>query len=141
MSGARPCLARPFDPSAGLKGLAGFVGFGLGVSTLYALTGIGFPCPFRAVTGWNCPLCGGTRLGAALLHLHPVEAFSYNPLVFVGLALLPILASAWTVELLGGPRWRPPTAVARRLRRIHPTRWLVLALLVGVVYTVLRNLI
>ncbi len=141
MSGARPYLARPFDPSVGLKGSAAFVGFGLGVSTLYALTGIGFPCPFRAMTGWSCPLCGSTRLGAALLHLHPAEAFSYNPLVFVGLALLPILASIWAVELLGGPRLRPPTAVVRRLRRIHPTRWLIFALLIGVVYTVSRNLV
>lgn len=38
------------------------------LSAVYATTGLGVPCPLLALTGWRCPFCGGTRLGAALLH-------------------------------------------------------------------------
>jgi uncharacterized protein DUF2752 len=43
-----------------------------------------FPsCPFRALTGLLCPLCGSLRAAHALLHGHPVDAFVFNPFVFV----------------------------------------------------------
>lgn len=131
---------RPFDARSGLLMIGGFVGFGLTLSTMYATTGLGFPCPFRALTGWECPLCGGTRLGADLLRLQPGQAFAANPLVFVGLALLPVFAVLWVIECLGGPAVRPPARVAGRLRRIHPTQWLILFSVLAVVYTVVRNL-
>src|SRR5260221_331534 len=39
-----------------------------------------FPkCPFRMITGWQCPGCGSTRACYQLLHLHPVAAFKLNP--------------------------------------------------------------
>ena len=78
---------RPFQAVGGLKWLVGYAAFGLGISTLYATTGIGFPCPFRALTGWECPFCGGTRLGSALLHGDVAAAFAYNPVVFVSLVV------------------------------------------------------
>lgn len=141
MRSVQPYLAKSFNPSSGLQAIGGFVAFGLSVSALYAATGIGFPCPFRALTGWECPLCGGTRLGAALLHLRPAEAFADNPMVFLALALLPALALIWTVEALGGPALRPPARIAFRLRSIHPTRWLAGVLLLAVGYTLLRHLL
>ena len=76
---------RPFRAVGGLRWLIGYAAFGIGVSTLYATTGFGFPCPFRELTGWECPFCGGTRLGSALLHGDVAAAFAYNPLVFVSL--------------------------------------------------------
>ena len=43
-----------------------------------------FPsCPFRALTGWLCPLCGSLRAGHALLHGRIGEAFLLNPFVLV----------------------------------------------------------
>lgn len=141
MTSVPPYLAPRFDPRAGLKAIGGFVAFGLSVSALYATTSIGFPCPFRAVTGWDCPLCGGTRLGVALLRLHPGEAFRDNPLVFVGLLMLPVLALLWAVEARGGPAFRPPARLANRMRLIHPTRWLAGFLLLAVGYTLIRNLL
>jgi hypothetical protein len=46
-----------------------------------------FPsCPFSALTGWLCPLCGSLRAVHALLHGAPVAAFALNPLTTVGLA-------------------------------------------------------
>lgn len=35
-------------------------------------------CPFRLLTGWNCPACGLQRALHALLHGRFTEALSYN---------------------------------------------------------------
>jgi hypothetical protein len=131
---------KPFDPARATKTLGAFVGFGLAVSGLYATTGIGFPCPFRAVTGWQCPLCGGTRLGSSLLHGHVGQAFLYNPAVFIGLIVISILGVLWVVEALGGPKVRPPRRIADRLVRVRPTVWIVIIVAAAAVYTVARNL-
>jgi uncharacterized protein DUF2752 len=40
-----------------------------------------FPsCPWYALTGWLCPLCGSLRAVHALLHGHPLVALGLNPL-------------------------------------------------------------
>ena len=40
-----------------------------------------FPsCPFHALTGWLCPLCGSLRAVHALLHGDPLVALGLNPL-------------------------------------------------------------
>ena len=128
-----------FNAVRAVRGLVAFAGLGIGISALYAGSGIGFPCPFRLATGWNCPLCGGTRLGAALLHLDLGAAFAYNPAVFIGLVVASVLGALWVVEALGGPAVRPPRAVAARWRAITPSAWLGLGLAGAAVYTVLRN--
>jgi Protein of unknown function (DUF2752) len=138
--GARAVDGETFRARVALVYLSGFGAFGLGVSTLYAVTGVGFVCPFRAITGWQCPLCGGTRLGNALLHGDLPAAFAYNPVVFLGLAALLLLGVAWTVEALHGPALRPPRAWRARLRRVTPSTWLGISLVMAVCYTVLRNL-
>lgn len=132
---------RPFDPVRALKSLGVFVGFGLAVSGLYATTGVGFPCPFRTFTGWQCPFCGGTRLGMSLLHGELGRAFGYNPAVFIGLVVITILGVLWVVEALGGPAVRPPRRVAARLQRVHPTVWAAVMVGVAAAYTVVRHLL
>jgi hypothetical protein len=48
-----------------------------------------FPkCPFRLLTGWQCPGCGTTRACYQLLHLHPVAAFKLNPLMVMTLPFI-----------------------------------------------------
>jgi len=48
-----------------------------------------FPkCPFRLLTGWQCPGCGSTRACYQLLHLHPVAAFKLNPLLVMTLPFI-----------------------------------------------------
>ena len=133
-------LAPEFRASRGLAYLGGFFAYGLGLSVLYATAGIGLPCPFRWATGWECPLCGATRMGSALLRLDVAAAFALNPVVLVGLMVLSVLGVLWTVEVLGGPQVRPPRRVGERLRRVHPTRWLVAGMTLAVLYTLLRNL-
>ena len=51
-----------------------------------------FPsCPFRALTGFNCPGCGTTRALHQLLHGNVVAAFELNPLMIL---LLPVVVYA-----------------------------------------------
>jgi hypothetical protein len=125
---------------SGLAVVGGLFAGGLALSALFATTGIGVPCPFLALTGWQCPFCGGTRMGAALLHGDLAAAYAFNPLVLVALTGLGVVAVVWAAELAGGPAVRPPRRVAGRLRQVPAMAWLLLALLVAVAYTVLRNL-
>jgi hypothetical protein len=47
-----------------------------------------FPsCPFHAITGWLCPLCGSLRAAHALLRGAPFAALAFNPLFVVGLGI------------------------------------------------------
>lgn len=54
---------------------------------------IGVPCVFHEVTGFFCPGCGITRAVLALLELDFIQAFTYNPLVF-------ILIPSYTIYLI-----------------------------------------
>ena len=130
-----------FRPGPALRPLAGFFATGLGLSALYATTGVGVSCPFRVVTGWDCPLCGGTRMGSALLHGDVAAAFAFNPVALVAIAVLGLIGVLWVVETLGGPAVRPPLGLRQRLARTTPRQRLAAFFAVGVVYTVLRNLL
>jgi hypothetical protein len=45
-----------------------------------------FPaCPFRILTGFNCPGCGTTRALHQLLHGHFDTAFTLNPLLLIAI--------------------------------------------------------
>lgn len=44
------------------------------------------PCPFHALTGWLCPLCGSLRAVHALLTGALAAALAFNPLTTLGLA-------------------------------------------------------
>lgn len=130
-----------FRAQRGLAVLGAFAAYGVGVSALYATTGAGLPCPFRAVTGWLCPLCGGTRLGVALLHGDVSGAFAANPVVLVGLVVLTGLGILWIVEVLGGPATRLPPRVAVAIARVSPNGWLVAGLAAASVFVLVRNLL
>jgi hypothetical protein len=140
VSGPAPLVGSTFRPARALAWLAGFGGLGIGLSVLYATTGRGVGCVFHAVTGWDCPLCGGTRLGAALLRGEVAAAVAWNPLVFIGLVVLTVLGVLWVLEAAGGPRIRLPRRAADRVRGVTPTGWLLVAGAVAVAYTLLRNL-
>ena len=40
-------------------------------------------CPFKMLTGYDCPSCGIQRLSHQLLHGNLTEAFLLNPFIFV----------------------------------------------------------
>lgn len=135
-----PDVARTFRVDRALSYVGILLAGGVGLSALYAATGVGIPCPFLALTGWECPLCGGTRMGAALLHGDLGAAYGHNPLALLALAVLGVLSLLWIVEALGGPALRPPARLRAAARRVGSLRWLVLSLVLVVAYTLFRNL-
>jgi hypothetical protein len=86
-------------------------------------------CPFRAVTGWWCPLCGGLRCADALVHGH-IDAAVHDNIVF--LAVLPLLLWAW-VDWVGRVRAGQPA------RRLSPGG-VVAVVAVLIAFTLVRNL-
>jgi hypothetical protein len=128
------------SPAAGLAMAGGPLLGGLALSAGYASSGIGLPCAFRAVTGWNCPFCGGTRMGAALLHGDLAAAYAANPLVLAAVAVLVVLAVCWAIEVLGGPAIRPPARIRSVAGRLGLTGMIVAAVVLALAYAVLRNL-
>lgn len=64
-----------------------------------------FPdCPFRLLTGLNCPGCGTTRGLHHLLHGDLIGAFQFNPLMML---LLPIFLYAFVRHTAAVFRDRP----------------------------------
>jgi hypothetical protein len=82
------------------------------------------PCPFKAMTGWNCPACGGLRMTHDLLHGDLAAAVVDNVFLLVGLPLL----AAWLVM-----RWR-------RSQSLMPVSAIVVILVATVTWTVARNM-
>jgi hypothetical protein len=86
-------------------------------------------CPFHAVTGWWCPLCGGLRAADALVHGRFATAVHDNVLLVL---TLPIVAWLWTVWLCRSRAGRSGSVLGRSA--------LVAVVAVLVAFTVLRNL-
>lgn len=64
-------------------------------------------CTFHALTGWDCPGCGGLRAAHQLLHGNLRAAFQFNPLVVGGLPVFLYLAAGWFIPRIGSlPPWR-----------------------------------
>lgn len=108
---------------------------GAGVATAGVLTYIGladphrpgflFPtCPFKLLTGWNCPFCGGLRMTHDLLHGDLAAAVVDNVFLLMGLPLLAI----WGVW-----RWS-------RGDPMLPRSAVVAFVMAAVGWTVVRNL-
>lgn len=84
-----------------------------------------FPaCPFKALTGWNCPACGGLRMTHDLLHGDLGAAVVDNVFLFVGLPTLVL----WVL-------WRLTQG-----RRAFPTPAVVVIAVAALAWTVVRNL-
>jgi Protein of unknown function (DUF2752) len=84
-----------------------------------------FPvCPFRLLTGWNCPACGGLRMIHDVLHGDLAAAITDNVFLLVG---IPMLAGWFLLRRRSGKSLLPIPAVAT----------VVIAMLA---WTVLRNL-
>ena len=125
-----------FDARLALRasGMLGAIGTALVGANL--ITGLGFACPFRALTGLLCPFCGSTRMAAALVHGDLLRAWALNPVILVAVLVWMVCAGLWIVEVLGGPAVRPPTFVRPLTqRRIYLGVGLALT-----VFTVARNL-
>lgn len=69
-----------------------------------------FPaCPFKLLTGWDCPFCGGLRMTYDLLHGDLAAAVVDNAFLLIG---LPVLALWWLWRRRRGGRAFTPTVIA-----------------------------
>jgi hypothetical protein len=84
-----------------------------------------FPqCPFKLLTGWNCPACGGLRMTHDLLHGDLAAAVIDNVFLLVGLPAL----LAWILLR------------RHQGKRVMTVRAWVVLVVVAVTWTVVRNL-
>lgn len=51
-------------------------------------------CPFRWLTGWQCPACGNQRALHALLHMRWADAWAANPFLLLSLPYIATLVAA-----------------------------------------------
>jgi len=87
--------------------------------------GFGFPvCPFKTLTGWNCPACGGLRMTHDILHGDLGAAVVDNVFLLVGLPML----FAWLLL-----RWRSG-------KPLMNTPAMVVIVVAAMTWTVLRNM-
>lgn len=82
------------------------------------------PCPFKMLTGWDCPACGGLRMTNDLLHGNLSAAVVDNVFLLAGLPLL----AMWSL-------WR-----VRRGSRVLTPAFLFVVVIAATVWTVVRNL-
>jgi hypothetical protein len=121
-------------PSTTSRGrLYGALGTGAAAVGALAYIGIGDPhrpdfgfpaCPFKALTGWNCPGCGGLRMTHDVLHGDLGAAIVDNVFLLVGLPILAI----WLLV-----RWR-------RGDKLMPMPAIVVVAIAAITWTVVRNL-
>ena len=81
-------------------------------------------CPFKHVTGWDCPACGGLRMTHDLLHGDVAAAVADNVFLLIGIPLLAL----WVVLR------------RRRHRTVLPMTAIVVIAVATISWTVVRNL-
>ncbi|MBB6566402.1 DUF2752 domain-containing protein [Kribbella sandramycini] len=121
-------------------GLAAVGVGGFGLAAIYQQTGLGIPCLLHGLTGLNCPLCGSTRMAAAMLRGDLDAAWHFNPVVMV---LGPLIGVAVGYQLLA---WALESVRVARLPRLKMRPATVdrvtkalLVLMIG--YGIARNLV
>ena len=81
-------------------------------------------CPFKLLTGWNCPLCGGLRMTHDLLHADLAASINDNIFLLAGIPML----VGWVLLCR---RYSKPAL---------PIPALLTIIVAAVAWTVLRNL-
>lgn len=82
------------------------------------------PCPFRLMTGWNCPGCGGLRMTHDLLHGNLHQAVIDNVFLLAGIP-----------ALIGWLLWRRHTG-----RPLATPMMIATVVVAAIAWTVVRNM-
>jgi len=83
-----------------------------------------FNCPFRSITGLDCPGCGLTRAFIAICHANFAEAFRLNALSYI---IVPFFLYRFFRSLTAG--------IFRKYLEIYlPVQAIIVIILIGVVY-------
>ncbi|MBD5322399.1 MAG: DUF2752 domain-containing protein [Bacteroides sp.] len=104
------------------------------IVTLYYLiapsSGLYPRCPFKLLTGLDCPGCGSQRAIHALLHGDVAAAWHFNAMLLIGLPFMGLLVCARAL------RYRHP----RLERTLNSGSVIILLLIVIVLWTIIRNI-
>ncbi|QUR67398.1 DUF2752 domain-containing protein [Mycobacterium spongiae] len=120
---ARPAPSRRYGTVGAVALLAGALGY-IALADPHNTTSLYPACPFKFLTGWDCPACGGLRMTHDLLHADLMAAVNDNVFLLVGLPLV----AGWVL-------------LRRRLgRSMLPTAALAVVVVTTIAWTVLRNL-
>jgi hypothetical protein len=103
--------------------LAGALGY-VGLVDPHNTNSVYPQCPFKWLTGWDCPFCGGLRMTHDLLHGDLAASINDNVFLLVG---IPVLAG-WVLL-----RWR-------RGQSSLPIPAVLTIAVAAIMWTVLRNL-
>lgn len=90
------------------------------------------PCPFKYITGYNCPGCGSQRALHQLAHGNLRTAFSLNPLLILTLPLI--------IYTLGLKIWNYIYETAYRVRIFYSNLFIFSYFAVAILYWIFRNL-
>ena len=96
-----------------------------------ATSGLYPACPFRLLTGLNCPGCGTLRGLHQLLHGHPIAALDLNPLMILALPFMAYIFLSYALVAVRG-RGLPRVFISSTL--IWVMFWVIIA------FWVLRNI-
>ena len=90
------------------------------------------PCPFKLLSGYNCPGCGSQRAIHQLLHGNITSAFQLNPLMVLSLPLI--------MYGLGTRVYNYVFEASHRVKIFYSNIFIYSYFSVAIVYWVLRNL-
>ncbi|MGW0229018.1 DUF2752 domain-containing protein [Actinopolymorpha singaporensis] len=121
-----------------LAGLAVLGATGLGLAAANAVSGgrFGVPCLLHFLTGLDCPLCGTTRMAAAVLHGDLAGALRFNAPALLAILVVAYLWLSWVLERLPFRARLPRPVLGPRAR----SALLPAVVAAAVVFMVLRNL-
>ncbi|NYH89877.1 DUF2752 domain-containing protein [Actinopolymorpha rutila] len=132
---ARPDVLPPDSTLAGIAVL-GAAGLGLAAANAFSGSRFGVPCLLHSLTGLDCPLCGTTRMAAAVLHGDLAGALGFNAPALLAILVVAYLWLSWTLERLGVRVRLPRPALGPRAR----SALLPAVVAAAVLFMVLRNL-
>jgi hypothetical protein len=114
---------------------------GLALAGVYELSGgrIGVPCLLHSTLGLDCPLCGSTRMAAAVFRGDLGAAWDFNaPVLLIG----PVVAAAVGYQIVAWSLERARLVRLPRIRMSSRTVDLIVKLVLAgmLIFGVLRNL-
>jgi hypothetical protein len=90
------------------------------------------PCPFKLVSGYNCPGCGSQRAIHQLLHGQLAAAFKLNPLMVLSLPLIVYGLGTKVVNYI--------FETSYRVKLFYSNVFIFTYFAIAVIYWIVRNL-
>jgi hypothetical protein len=104
----------------------------IGYHLFFSAFNIGIPCPLHELFGVNCPGCGLSRMLFSIMELKFYQAFRYNPLMFIYLPIIALMALDFIVAYIHERK-------TKVIRKVPVFVWGIM-ITVALVFGVVRNI-